>query len=183
MDAHSSNEESQFIDIESLCAESQINKKPKKPSNVRFASETTSIKSANFSNDGEDFSESEPMSEKEIKTEICSFLPSNTLGRRRLKSLSKYQAAKAFTLPHPSSGGDKAIPLNRLRHRSFIAPHKTNVLASLGRHSTVKQFSFEDVQDATDDFKNILTEEERKKELSNIRNIPIRLSQRKIYRY
>ncbi|XP_055936166.1 transmembrane channel-like protein 7 isoform X2 [Argiope bruennichi] len=178
---HSSNEESQFIDPESLFVESQINKKPKKISNVRFAPEATAINTSICSEDGGDFSE--PLSENEIKTEICSYLPSNTLGRRRLQTLNKYHAAKSLTLPHRSSKTDNDIPLSRLRHRSFAAPNKPNFLATLGRHATPKQsFTFEDIQDSTDDFKDFFTEEEKKKELSNIRNIPIRLSQRKLYR-
>ncbi|GBN01110.1 hypothetical protein AVEN_91221-1 [Araneus ventricosus] len=182
MDGHSSNEESHFIDPESLFVESQVNKKPKKISNVRFAPEATAINTSVCSEDGGDFSE--PLSENEIKTEICSYLPSNTLGRRRLQTLSKYHAAKSLTLPHRSSRADQDIPLSRLRHRSFAAPTKTSFLTSLGRHATPKQsFTFEDIQDATDDFKDFFTEEEKKKELSNIRNTPIRLSQRKLYRY
>ncbi|KAF8767882.1 Transmembrane channel-like protein 7 like protein [Argiope bruennichi] len=171
---HSSNEESQFIDPESLFVESQINKKPKKISNVRFAPEATAINTSICSEDGGDFSE--PLSENEIKTEICSYLPSNTLGRRRLQTLNKYHAAKSLTLPHRSSKTDNDIPLSRLRHRSFAAPNKPNFLATLGRHATPKQsFTFEDIQDSTDDFKDFFTEEEKKKELSNIRNIPIRI--------
>ncbi|GFR17404.1 transmembrane channel-like protein 7 [Trichonephila clavata] len=179
MEPSTSNEESQFMDLESLSAESQNNKKPKKVSNVRFAPEATSIRSSSFSKEEEDFPE--PLSENEIKTEICSFLPSNTLGRRRLQTIAKCQVSKALTLPHPSIRVDKGIPLSRLRHRSFVSHKKSNFLSSLGRHASASPFTSDDDQE-TIDFADVFTDDEKKKELSNIRNIPIRLSQRKQYR-
>ncbi|KAG8184421.1 hypothetical protein JTE90_004591 [Oedothorax gibbosus] len=178
MEPSYSNEESQFLSVDGTSDESHIRKVPKKTSSVRFAPDVTLKKPRLFEKDGD----LKNLTEEDIKTEICSCLPSNTLGRKRLHSF-KSEATRASTFPRPSVSDEEGIPLSRLRHRSFVCNRKPSFMRSLGRLSS-KRFPYESEQDydSTDALESCLTEEERRDELLNIRNIPVRLSEKKKYR-
>ncbi|XP_015907963.2 transmembrane channel-like protein 7 isoform X2 [Parasteatoda tepidariorum] len=175
MELQKLNQESHTIDFESSSDESH-DKMLKKPSNVTFAPETSFINRISSRDSDDDI---EDMTENDIKTEICSVLPSNTIGRKKYKTLNKTKTAKASTFPRKSDTNEQH-DVDKPRPRSFVTK-KPSFLSSLNLPSLQISQSFDGV-DSFEEFGADLNDEEKKKELQNIRNFPIRMSEKKKYR-
>uniref|UniRef100_A0A061QLP9 Putative TMC-7 n=1 Tax=Cupiennius salei TaxID=6928 RepID=A0A061QLP9_CUPSA len=159
--------------MEQESEESHLNKKVKKSASVRFAPEKspsdlafTVIEAGHAQDNSID-----------IRAEIHNYLPSNTLHRRKLTVFAPTDI-KSLTIPRKNDLG--TLSLNRIRQLSCPTKKRTFLPQSIDTSdisSGVPLF-----QATPKQIEIPSTEEEKIEELINIHNLPIPLTEKKLYR-
>lgn len=160
--------------MESESEESLVKKKIKKSTSVRFAQEESPTSTTVI-----ETQDAAPEVDIDIRAEIHNFLPSNTLHRRKQTVFAPI-SAKSFTLPRKSDGKTLAqtLSFSRARHLSYPTKKRKYLSQSVDASdmpASQYEVSYEQIQIPT-------TEEEKIEELNNIRNLPISMSEKRMYR-